>query len=256
MSLMVSRQIARFRYARPDPPRWRVRFDVEHPPAPGEYMLADFEPPLRKPLFPSAIEETGFTSYLEPGHAATQLLPGAEVDMLGPLGRGFHVGDRVSRLLLAAEVRYLPILMPLYSATSAVVLVVEARTRGQLPAPAHFPPGLELVLITHDGSAGYPGQFGVGDVNPRSSASTAERVGSLIRWADAMCVAFDRTRYPPMGQLIRETRIQPRERFAQAWVRVPMPCGVGACEVCRIRTRRGERRACTDGPVFDLLDIL
>ena len=253
---MVSRQTATFRYARPDPPLWRVRFDVEHPPDPGGFALADLAPPLRTPLFPSAIDASGFVTHLEPGHAATKLLPGAEVDLLGPLGRGFRVTDRATRLLLAADVRYLPILMPLFTAAPSVVLIVEAGTRGRLPAPSRFPPSLELDLVTRDGSAGHAGRVGGEASDAGAETPAASRFRELIRWADAVCVAFDRDRYPPMTRLMRETRLQPRADFAQAWVRVPMPCGVGACEVCRVRTRRGEKRACTEGPVFDLLELL
>lgn len=253
---MVLSQTATFRYARPDPPLWRVRFDLEHPPTPGGFVLADLEPPLRTPLFPSAVDASGFLTHLEPGHPATQLLPGSAVNMLGPLGNGFRVDDRVTRLLLAAEMRYLPILAPLFTAASSVVLIVEARNRGRLPKLSRFPPSLELVLVTHDGSTGYAGMFGVRTADPDVSERAASKFSALIRWADAICVAFDRNRYPPMGRFIRDLRLQPRAGFAQAWVRVSMPCGVGACEVCRVRTRRGERRACTDGPVFDLLDLI
>ena len=40
---------------------------------------------------------------------------------------------------------------------------------------------------------------------------------------------------------------------AQALVRTPMPCGALAdCGVCTVRTSRGPKLACKDGPVFDL----
>jgi dihydroorotate dehydrogenase electron transfer subunit len=253
---MVSCQTATFRYARPDPPLWRVRFDLEHPPSAGGFVLVDLEPPLRTPLFPSAVDPSGFVTHLEPGHPATQLLPGAAVDVLGPLGNGFRVNERARRVLLAAEVRYLPILMPLFAVAPSVVLVVEAKSRGFLPKLSRFPPSLELVLLTHDGSTGYAGMFGVTDGTSDVSSPGASKFRELIRWADTICVAFDRSRYAPMSRLIRDFRLQPRTGFAQAWVKVPMPCGVGACEVCRVRTRRGEKRACTDGPVFDLLELL
>jgi dihydroorotate dehydrogenase electron transfer subunit len=256
---MVTRQTATFRYARPDPPFWRVRFDVEHPPSPGGFVLADLEPPLRTPLFPSAIDASGFVTCLEPGHPATKLLPGAEVDVLGPLGRGFRVSDRTTRLLLAADITNWPVVRPLFTAAPSVVLILEAETRGQLPAPARFPPSLELVLVTRDGSAGYAGWVGDGesdnDTDSDPSTPWASRIRTLVGWADAICVAFERARYPAVGRLIRDVRLQPRSGFAQAWVRVPMPCGVGACEVCRVRTRHGEKQACTDGPVFDLLEL-
>ncbi len=253
---MVLSQTATLRYARPDPPFWRVRFDVGFPPAPGGFVLADLEPPLRTPIFPAAIDDAGFDAHLEPGHPATRLLPGAEVDVLGPLGRGFRVEHQVTRLLLAAEAPHLPVLMPLLTAAPSVVLVIEAKTQSLLPPPARFPPSLELVLVTRDGSTGYAGMVETEEGEAGPLTSGVLRIRELIGWADVICMAFDRLRYPGLGRLIRDVRLQPRAMFAQAWVRVPMPCGVGACEVCRIRTRHGEKRACTDGPVFDLLELV
>ena len=43
----------------------------------------------------------------------------------------------------------------------------------------------------------------------------------------------------------------------QALVLASMPCaGLAGCGVCALRTRRGWRLACEDGPVFPLQDLL
>ncbi|MCD6345456.1 MAG: hypothetical protein J7M17_07645, partial [Anaerolineae bacterium] len=121
---MIKRQTAIFREARSVPPFWAVRFEVEFPPAPGRFMLADLDGPLREALFPAAGDAEGFTVWAPPRHPVTQLLPGAPVDMLGPLGRGFRLGG-AQRLLLVAEAAQLPPLLPLLEATPAVVLIIE-----------------------------------------------------------------------------------------------------------------------------------
>ena len=36
----------------------------------------------------------------------------------------------------------------------------------------------------------------------------------------------------------------------------PMACGVGACLGCTVRTRDGNRRCCTDGPIFSSREVL
>jgi dihydroorotate dehydrogenase electron transfer subunit len=77
-----------------------------------------------------------------------------------------------------------------------------------------------------------------------------------VAWAECICIAGDMARYPALARLVQEVRFHPQPRFAQALVRVPMPCGVGVCDICRVTTRHGERRACVDGPVFDLMDYL
>jgi len=50
-------------------------------------------------------------------------------------------------------------------------------------------------------------------------------------------------------------RVGPGTRFAQALVVPPMACGVGACQGCGVEVTRGTKLACTDGPVFDLLEL-
>ena len=43
----------------------------------------------------------------------------------------------------------------------------------------------------------------------------------------------------------------------QVLVRTPMPCrGLGECGVCTVRTKKGWKYACIDGPVFPLKEIL
>ena len=64
---------------------------------------------------------------------------------------------------------------------------------------------------------------------------------------------------PQRLQLLKLLQEQPQlsqRDLAQALVQVPMPCGVGACDICRVGTRLGEQRTCVDGPVFDLLAFL
>jgi dihydroorotate dehydrogenase electron transfer subunit len=35
-----------------------------------------------------------------------------------------------------------------------------------------------------------------------------------------------------------------------------MGCGLGACYGCGLRTRKGTRMVCHDGPVFELGDVI
>ena len=35
-----------------------------------------------------------------------------------------------------------------------------------------------------------------------------------------------------------------------------MACGVGACLGCTVRTKRGNRRCCVDGPIFSAQEVL
>ena len=236
------------------PPYWAVRFDVAHAPEAGAFVLADLGGPLREPLFPASIDADGFTAMVPPRHPATRLLPGTVVSLLGPLGHGFHL-DGATRLLLVAEAAHLPPLLPLLDAAPAVALVIEAPTRVHLPPPDRFPPTVELHLVTCDGSAGYLGPLESAEPAPAKLQRVAPRLLELLVWAERACFASTRDRYPGLASLVHAARIQPRADFAQAIIQVAMPCGVGACEVCRVPTQHGEKRACVDGPVFDLLTL-
>jgi NAD(P)H-flavin reductase len=256
---MVRRQTAILRYSRPAPPLWEVRLDLDVAPAPGAYLLADFGGPVREPLYPVLVDEAGFVTSVPRGHPATRLLPGAGVDVLGPLGRGFRLdvsGYALARLLLIADVRFLPVLRPLYQAAPAVALIVEATTRAQIPSPTQFPASLELTLVTRDGSSGYLGPVEAEGSAPVGLERAGPRVRELLLWAERVCLACDPERYPALAALVKQVRLQPQPDFAQAVIQTSMPCGVGVCDICRVVLPGGEFRTCVEGPVFDLLNFL
>ena len=73
--------------------------------------------------------------------------------------------------------------------------------------------------------------------------------------AGCVCAACDSVIDPALAQTVREVRVAPGARLAQALLVPPMACGVGACRGCAVQVARGFRLACTDGPVFDLLEL-
>ena len=48
----------------------------------------------------------------------------------------------------------------------------------------------------------------------------------------------------------------PGDKPAQVSLEVRMGCGSGLCFSCTIRTKKGLKRVCKDGPVFDFDDII
>jgi dihydroorotate dehydrogenase electron transfer subunit len=220
--------------------------------APGRFVLADLgnEDYLRTPLFPAWIKAEAFGVLISPNHPAAALQPGAEIDLVGPLGQGFEVPETTRRLLLVADTSHLPVLLPLLETrffpknpiSPSATLLLSAPTAGELYPIRLLPPALEVLVATADGSTGYEG-------NP------LDLLPDLVRWADCVCAASDPADYSAMAGVVREVRIGPNRRFAQALVVPPLACGVGACQGCAVKVARGTRLACTDGPVFDLLDL-
>jgi dihydroorotate dehydrogenase electron transfer subunit len=219
--------------------------------APGRFVLAALDGYLRTPLFPASLdaprlEPGGFDVLVPLDDPAAALRPGASVDLIGPLGHGFQVNEGARRLLLVAATAHLPTLLSLAGSAAtqerSVALLLSAPTAAQLYPIRLMPPALEVHVVTADGSAGHHG-------------SILDLLPSLVHWADCVCIADDPAIYPALAEIVREVRVGPGHRFAQALVAPPMACGVGACQGCAVPVARGTRLACTDGPVFDLLAL-
>ena len=216
-----------------------------HPPlAPGRFVLADLGGYLRTTLFPARLERGAFDVLALPGQPAAALLPGTTIDIIGPLGHGFQVPEMVRQLLLVASTPYLGALLPLAEQTPerSTTLLLSAPTAADLYPIRLLPPAVEVHIVTADGSAGHQGS--IPDILP-----------DLVRWADCIGIACDPATYPALAQIVQTTRIRPGQGFAQALVAPTIACGVGACQGCAVQVARGVRLACTDGPVFDLLEL-
>ena len=226
--------------------------------SPGHFVLADLGGYLRTPLFPAHIAAEGFDLLVPPAHPAATLRPGDEINLIGPLGQGFEVPTTARRLLLVAGTTHLPVLLPLTQSrnrvfrkkpgflSSNIALLLSAPTATALYPISHLSPALEIHIVTADGSAGHHG-------------SAIDLFPDLVRWADCLCIAplhpDDPATYAALAEIVREVRLEPCRHFAQALVVPPMACGLGACQGCAVQTTRGTKLACTNGPVFDLLEL-
>jgi hypothetical protein len=74
-------------------------------------------------------------------------------------------------------------------------------------------------------------------------------------YLSCLLAATDPALYPGLAEALRTVRLKPRPDLAQALLLPTVVCGVGACQGCAVSTQRGYRRACIDGPAFDLLEL-
>lgn len=171
--------------------------------------------------------------------------PGAEMDAIGPLGRGWEVPEGVSHaLLVAGGLGAAPLGMlaeQLAERGVAVTVAQGAPTAERLVARELFERVSRRVEIaTDDGSAGERG-FVTALVEGLIAADAPDIV--CVCGPEAMsrivCAQADAARVPCLVSL---------ERL--------MACGIGACLSCVVSTRSGQQRACVDGPVFDAGDVL
>jgi dihydroorotate dehydrogenase electron transfer subunit len=253
----------------------------------GQYLLVrcaeqgSYDPLLRRPLFVAAAEpalgqiallyepsERGLT-WLSRGRA------GDTLDVIGPLGHPFTLDGRTRNLLLVGSGPGLAALMLLAqagAARGAVTLIAGADHAERLP-PAFLLPG-EVEYQTNVGAAidlvaaqpapaaaetGKQTSKQAGKAKQQSNVSASPRLPispSPISWADQICAALPPQHLPALRDAIKQAKYRWERGFAAALLEGPLVCGVGACGVCAVDLRRGMRLLCSDGPVFDLRDVV
>ncbi len=75
-----------------------------------------------------------------------------------------------------------------------------------------------------------------------------------LDWPDFLAVDITRENLNNLSELFKQ---ETSNKDGQVLVRTPMPCrGLGECGVCAVRTTKGMRLTCSDGPVFPLKELL
>jgi dihydroorotate dehydrogenase electron transfer subunit len=181
--------------------------------------------------------------------AGTRLLadkqPGdEEMDIVGPLGRGWWVPEGTSRaLLVAGGLGAAPLGMlaeKLASEGVAVVVAQGAPTSSRLVGRALFDSVARSVHVaTDDGSEGCHG-FVTG---------VTERLLSDEEFEIVYCCG------PEAMQRIVAHQARSAGAACQLSLERLMACGIGACLSCVVTTTTGRKRACVDGPVFDAGEV-
>jgi dihydroorotate dehydrogenase electron transfer subunit len=223
---------------------------------PGQAILIQTgwgdDPFLRRTFYPIAITSESFAIRLpldgDRGRAWLRMAQtGAELDCLGPVGRGFVLPSHARRILCLGQGDAAWALLPLVHEAVAqgysVALAVEALSRRRLLPAAMLPISVEYHISTLDGSAGRKGDL-------------RALLPELLPWADAVVAAADRDFYRALGQAVEDVRVLLSKGYAQALYQMDFLCGTGACQACAVDIAGGRRRVCLRGPVFDLVDIL
>jgi dihydroorotate dehydrogenase electron transfer subunit len=193
-------------------------------PAPGRYLLAHeagSDAPLATELFAAEYRSHGFV-------AAPPLpsvwLPGAVLDIRGPLGNGFVLPPGARRVALIAFNDDPAPLLP---------LVGEAVRQAAAVALVCANPPLELPLHV--------------EVHPPAA------LRDICMWSDYAAFIVERDSVDALVRTVTQGQGLVVGGEALALIRTPMPCGgLADCGVCTVRTKNGPRLACVDGPVFEL----
>jgi dihydroorotate dehydrogenase electron transfer subunit len=197
-------------------------------PAPGRFSLAvvigDTDAVLPVTLFASQSSTHGF--WAAPP-LPSSWIPGLNLRLRGPLGKGFSLPASTRRLALAAG-----------GDSNARLASLAQQAAAQGADIAWF---TDLPLPTLPASQ---------EVNPLSLLPDAPA------WADFLALDLPLVSLPGLRAALG---LPPERRLpcpAQALLRTPMPCGgVADCGACAVPARRGWKLACQDGPVFDLDEL-
>lgn len=177
-----------------------------------------------------------------------QVQPGALLDVLGPLGRGFTLpAPALPVALVAGGLGIAPLAFLLRRLAAAGIrgsLFQGARTAALLVGTQENVPGVKRRLATDDGSAGHRGSV--------VDLFTASLVAGY-RYA----YVYAAGPYPMLRALaarMREYRLEGEVSLEER-----MACGLGACLCCStaVQSESGPRyaRVCADGPVFPVREV-
>lgn len=222
----------------------------------------------------------------------SQRQTGETIDVLGPLGKGFSIpptrsGESQHFLLAAGGIGIAPLVFLMQhilgrcsgqaSSHRQITLIHGASTAAQLypfghaedrpsfstasplslPAKSRWnqdevqpiPEEVRFIPLTEDGSTGKKGI--VTDILPDflNQADHVYACGPVD-----MYKAMAETSLPVLNTAAGQSNSGLSK--CQVSLEVRMGCGFGACYGCTVNTRKGLKRVCRDGPVFELGDII
>jgi len=180
---------------------------------------------------------------------------GDEVDILGPLGRGFPLPATADDpvVFVAGGIGVAPLYFLARQVASQVclrdmTLLIGARSECLLTCIDKFRDlGCHVHTATDDGSQGFQGL--VTELFQEHMSSIQERRRPVVYASGPM---------PMLSALSKLTA----QHDLTCWVSTEarMACGVGACLGCAIKVRNGDSwkyvRCCKEGPVFDANEVI
>ena len=218
---------------------------------PGQFVMVrcgeGFRHPLRRPLSIHQLADSSKLAFLfnvvgKGTYWLAQRQAGDNIDLLGPLGNGFHIDPATNNLLLVAGGIGIAPLRFLADAANKqsknITLLMGAKQAVQHLSTELLPSPMKLVISTDDGSMGNKG--------PATLSIPHE-----AKHTDQVFACGPTAMYQAMAQM-PELKGKP----VQVSLEVRMGCGRGVCYGCTVKTKQGLKQVCQDGPVFALDDII
>jgi hypothetical protein len=204
-------------------------------PSPGRYIIAvnpnDKDAALGHCLFLSGLQEnldTPIPSLLGP--IPETWVPGTNLTLCGPLGKGFRIEPGLRRLALTTFSGTLTRLLPIVSSALEKSIDIAAFLPEQL-IPVELPMAIE--------------------VHPLSL------LFEFLTWADLLVIEIPLSNLSKLRGWLNLGPHDPLPCSTQALILTPMPCAaIADCGTCAVSSRKGKiKLVCKDGPVLDLYQL-
>ncbi len=226
---------------------FRLVLRTDSPVAVRSGQFVDIDIPgyyLRRPISVSDSLPDGVVLYYKVVGEGTKVLsemaPGAALELLLPLGNGFHPEKCAAEALLiggglGAAPLYL-LAKELLAAGKKVTAVLGFNKADEICLVDELKAlGVPVHIATMDGSVGTKG-FVTDAIAAAKPAFDRFYTCGPLPMMKAVCAALS-----VPGEVSLEER---------------MGCGAGFCYGCTVQTASGPRRVCADGPVFDKEEVL
>ena len=180
----------------------------------------------------------------------SQLKKGDTLDIFGPLGNGYTIEPRSKNLLLVAGgmgIAPLRFLADVAAGEGKKVTVILGARSGDCLLPISPPQSLfnkgmmpasfQCINATEDGSEGFKGL-------------ATQLIPHYMEGIDQVFACGPMAMYRTMAQMPAFKRVP-----VQLSLEIMMGCGMGVCYGCTIKTKKGLKQVCKDGPVFGMGEV-
>ncbi|MBC7870749.1 MAG: hypothetical protein H7Y09_07900 [Chitinophagaceae bacterium] len=210
---------------------------------PGQSILArltaSYDPYLREQWWPVGVA-SGKMIVERPGSERYE--PGQIINVIGLVGQPFLFRRTLRNVLLVAyNSMPIPLLLTIpwllgNNISVTLVLIGEATKYNT----QHLPP--EVEIVHGDEEINWPNQV------------------MTVGWADQVFAVVARddegVRFAKLLERFKERRADVPSNYLFGVFQPTMTCAAGACHACMLQVREGLNLICTDGPAFDLTQVI
>jgi dihydroorotate dehydrogenase electron transfer subunit len=180
---------------------------------------------------------------------------GTKLDIIGPLGNGFIINpDSKNLLLIAGGIGITPLVYLTRDAidkNKSVTLILGARKAEQLYMEKIPNNEINFIVMTETKK---PKNIPANSIYKKGKITVNEEfIISEAKKADQVFICGPKPMYESLNKIFTAIK---NSKDIQVSLEVRMGCGIGTCYGCSIRTLKGMKKVCKDGPVFNMADII